>query len=433
MTGLDARLIKRYDELVMGHTNGLAALAAGMKALPHGDKAFAQTQALWRFLSNDRVKPSDLVKPLLALAHEGCREDCDEYALVMHDWSRINFMHHHSKADRLQMTHKGDVGYELQSSLLVSDRDGSPICTPAQNLAVRDGVLSTCTDEILAHGKHMDELVERAAWLEQQGFARPLVHIVDREADSVGHLRQLQAGNHLWLVRARMNSTAQHEGRSRSLKLIAEDLPSSVAREVVYKGKPAIQWVAETAVVLTRQAQPAAKDREERFKLRQSGEPLPARLIVSRVMSKDGELLATWYLLSNVGERTNPEQIALWYYWRWRIESYFKLLKEGGQQLESWQQESGEAVFKRVLIASQACAMAWRLMRAEGEFAEQTRTFLIRLSGRQMKRSQPVTAPALLAGLYMLLAMTETLEQYTPQELAAFANEAIGWQAGRRR
>ncbi|MFW3896184.1 transposase [Pseudomonas bharatica] len=433
MTGLDARLIKRYDELVMGHTNALAGLAAGMKALPRSDRAFAQTQAMWRFLGNDRVKPSDLVKPLLALAHEGCSEDCDEYALVMHDWSRINFMHHHSKTDRLQMTHKGDVGYELQSSLLVSDRDGSPICTPAQNLSVKDGILSTRTDELIAHGKHMDELVDRAAWLEQQGFTKPLVHIVDREADSAGHLRQLQAGNHLWLVRARMNSTAQYQNRSLSLKLIAEDLPFRAARGVVFKGKPAIQWVAETDVVLTRKAQPAAKSRAERFKLRQPGTPLPARLVVSRVMSEAGELLATWYLLSNVGEDANAEQIALWYYWRWRIESYFKLLKEGGQQLESWQQESGEAVFKRLLIASQACAVAWRLMRAEGQFAEQTRTFLVRLSGRQMKRSQPVTASALLAGLYMLLAMTETLEQYSPQELAAFANEAVGWLPRQRR
>jgi len=61
----------------------------------------------------------------------------------MHNWSRLNYMHHHSKADRLQMPHRGDICYELQSSLLVTDRDGAPICTPAQNLATRDGVLST--------------------------------------------------------------------------------------------------------------------------------------------------------------------------------------------------------------------------------------------------------------------------------------------------
>ena len=66
-------------------------------------------------------------------------------------------------------------------------------------------------------------------------------------------------------------------------------------------------------------------------------------------------------------------------------------------------------------------------MRAEGEFAEQTKTSLVRLSVRQMKRSQPVTASALLSGPYILLAMADTQEQYSPQELVAFANEAIDW------
>lgn len=432
MTGLDARLTKRYDELVMGHSNGLPALAAGMKALPRSDKAFAQTQALWRFLSNDRVRPVDLIKPLLALAHEGCRDDCDDYALVMHDWSRLNYMHHHSKADRLQMTHRGDIGYELQSSLLVTDRDGAPICTPAQNLATKDGVLSTRAEEVLAPEKHLHELTQRITWLEQQSFAKPLVHIVDREADSVAHLRQWQADGRRWLVRVKAGSTASYKGQSRPLSQIGSELSYSETRKVDYKGKPAIQWVGEAAVVLTRQAQPFTKDRADRKTLRKSGEPLPARLIVSRILGEDGHLLAEWYLLGNLEPQVASERLALWYYWRWRIESYFKLLKGGGHQLENWQQESGEAVFKRLLIASQACAVSWRLMRAEGEFAEQTRDFLVRLSGRQMKRSQPVTASALLAGLYMLLAMCETLEQYTPQELAGFAKEAIGWVASRR-
>ncbi|WLI19744.1 transposase [Pseudomonas wuhanensis] len=330
------------------------------------------------------------------------------------------------------MTHRGDIGYELQSSLLVTDRDGAPICTPAQNLATKDGVLSTRAEEVLAPEKHLHELTQRITWLEQQNFAKPLVHIVDREADSVAHLRQWQAEGRQWLVRVKAGSTASHAGQSRALSQIAREMTYRKTRKVDYKGKPAIQWVGETAVVLTRQAQPFTKDRADRKTLRKSGEPLPARLVVSRILGADGHLLAEWYLLSNLEQEVADERLALWYYWRWRIESYFKLLKGGGHQLENWQQESGEAVFKRLLIASQACAVSWRLMRAKGEFAEQTRDFLVRLSGRQMKRSQPVTASALLAGLYMLLAMCETLEQYTPQELAGFAKEAIGWVASRR-
>ena len=50
----------------------------------------------------------------------------------------------------------------------------------------------------------------------------------------------------------------------------------------------------------------------------------------------------------------------------------------------------------------------------------------MRLSGRQMKRSQPVTASALLAGMYMLFAINETLEHYSPQEIAQMAREVRG-------
>lgn len=90
----------------------------------------------------------------------------------------------------------------------------------------------------------------------------------------------------------------------------------------------------------------------------------------------------------------------------------------------SWndgEQESGPAILKRLLIAGQACALAWRLMRTEGVFAEQTRAFLVRLSGRQMKRSTPVTTPALLAGLHNLFATLEILKHYSPDEPQRFA------------
>ena len=56
--------------------------------------------------------------------------------------------------------------------------------------------------------------------------------------------------------------------------------------------------------------------------------------------------------------------MALWYYWRWRIESYFKLLKSAGQQVEAWQQGTAEAIAKRLVVASMACVVVWRLARA---------------------------------------------------------------------
>jgi hypothetical protein len=89
----------------------------------------------------------------------------------------------------------------------------------------------------------------------------------------------------------------------------------------------------------------------------------------------------------------------LGYHYRWTAESYFKLMKSHGLQLEQWQQATGEAIARRLLVASMACVVVWQLMHDESAPALELKDILNRLSGRQMKRNRPHTAPALLAGL----------------------------------
>jgi len=408
----------------MQHAAGVPSLAAGMKSLPGEQSSLADTQALWRFLGNPRVKPVDLVVPLLDMARQGIEESCDAYALAVHDWSRLNFRTHGSKRDRIRMTHQHDVGYDLQSTVLVSDRDGATICAPVQNLRTAEGLLSSRADGVLPQQSHLDELSERMGWLQRQALGCPLVHIVDREADSIGHLRQWSAAGHRWLVRVKAGSQVKWQDRSMALSAVAQGLDFQPQRQVSYQGREAVQWIASTLVVVSRAARPKALDGQGKRVPPVKGEALKVRLVVGEVRDEAGKVLAQWYLLSNVPEAVEAGELALWYYWRWRIESYFKLLKGAGQQVEHWEQESGEAIFKRLLIASQACALAWRLERAQGESAERTRTFLVRLSGRQMKRTRPVTASALLAGMYLLFVMNETLAHYSPEEIAQFAREA---------
>lgn len=410
----------------MQHANCAPSLAAGMKSLPGCSSSMADTQALWRFLNNPRVKPVDLSSPLLAMAREGLARDCKDYALAVHDWSRLNFRTHDSKRDRVRMTHQLDVGYELQSTVLVSDRDGSPICAPVQNLRTAQGLLSSRSDGLLPMKPHLDELSDRLAWLEQQALGRPLVHVVDREADSIGHLRQWSEPGHLWLIRVKAGGRVKWQNKAFKLSAVAAQLPFEQARAVQHQGGMAMQWIASTAVVLTRPAKPAALNAQGKRVAGVKGVPLHARLVLSQVRDDAGNVLAQWYLLSNVPETVSAATLALWYYWRWRIESYFKLLKQAGQQVQHWEQESGQAIFKRLLIASQACALAWRLMRAQGESAQCTRAFLTRLAARQMKRARPATASALLAGMYILFAINEALEHYSPEEIAQFARQARG-------
>ncbi|MDR1491778.1 MAG: hypothetical protein LBT05_03530 [Planctomycetaceae bacterium] len=56
------------------------------------------------------------------------------------------------------------------------------------------------------------------------------------------------------------------------------------------------------------------------------------RLVIVKLLDKKtGDELSCWRLFTNVPGDVSSEQIALWYYYRWDIESYFKLMKAGGK------------------------------------------------------------------------------------------------------
>ena len=118
--------------------------------------------------------------------------------------------------------------------------------------------------------------------------------------------------------------------------------------------------------------------------------------------------------------------LALWYYWRWSIESYFKLLKTAGLNLEQWQQETAIAIARRMLVASMACVFIWKLAHDERPEAAPVKKLLIRLSGRQMKHGKIFTYNALLAGLWNLLSMSDLLEMHDIYEIKKIVNNAIG-------
>ena len=181
----------------------------------------------------------------------------------------------------------------------------------------------------------------------------------------------------------------------------------------MHHGKKHWQWIAETTVSVTRPARPS---RKKSPKPSVPGVAVAARLIVSRIIAQDGTILAEWFLLSNLTE-VDAATLALWYYWRWRIESFFKLLKSAGHQLESWQQESALAIAKRLLVASMACVTVWEIAAANSSSAAELRALLVKLSGRQLKKKQLPTYPALLDGLWALLAMLDIMATYTPELL----------------
>lgn len=392
-----------------------------MRGLPRVAGAFSAAQAAWRFYHNESVPLPVLAEPILAAAREACLEHSDRFALVMHDFSGLHYTHHASKGDRVGLYGKDDPGYFLQSALLVCDRDGSPLAPLYIGIDAADGIHSTRRRGRLPRRRQLSELSRAAGHIEGLGLGREAVHIVDRQADSVLHLRRFVRLGRSFVIRSNDIRRVSLEGGGNCRLTEIEERVRPVMRKagrVEHRGKPAEQYVAEVRVRLAGPAKQRGRGKTHREERKLTpGKPIQLRLVISEVRDpKTGKVLAVWRLWTNLGSGVAAEEIARWYYWRWRIESFFKLLKRGGQHLEQWQQESAEALARRLLIASQALVIVWALMRA-GDEAKPLRQFLVQLSGRLVKRKVEYTAPALLAGMLQFLAVLEALEKHTTAEL----------------
>jgi hypothetical protein len=431
LAGAEPRLQRRYHQLIVSQLSSAQRLAAGVHAPPTLAKGFATTQAAWRFYSNQRVALAALCAPLIEHARDAVTDCCDDWLLVVGDWSNLHYNGHESKADRVALSMRNDLGYEMFTALAVSDRDGSPIAPLCLELRAADGLHTTRCDTVRKPLSPLDGLEPVMDHIAALSLGKPMVFIIDREADSVAHYRRWDGAGKTFVIRANDNRRVLHEGKEKPLPEVADGLDHRLkrTRPVRYQGKPAEQFVAETIVVLNR---PAYQHRVDgRGKKKHKIIPGPAmalRLIVAQVRGKNGNVLARWLLLSNLPSSVPGATLTQWYYWRWRIEPYHKLLKSAGQQIEEWRQENAAALTRRLLVTAMGAVLVWHLARDNSAPSRQLRATLVKLSGRQMQRgktSRGFTEPALLAGLGVLMPMMILLEQMSLEELKTAADELM--------
>jgi hypothetical protein len=405
--------------LVKGFGKTGCRTAPGPGATVAGLKPASFAQKLWRFCSDPRVEEAALIEPL----HETIRREVAArpgVLLAIHDWSTLSFGSHPSKADRATLTHAHDVGYDLATVLMARGDDGAPIAPALVALTTADGVKSTCAGAPAAGTAHVDQVRGAMRHVHDLGIDAPVVHVVDREADSVDHWRQWAADGRLALVRGD-DRKVRHQGRETTLAALAGGLRHDGALDDVgtasYHGRKARLFVAEAAVVLHRpgrRKQPGGRMAEV------PGPPLPLRLVVAEVRDLKGRVLARWLLLTNVpAALADAATVARWYYFRWRVESFHKLLKAAGWQVEGWLQRTGERLLLKLLTALGACAAVWALERRRDERSRAFQALLMQLGGRQTKRDRRVTTGGMLAGLWVLQGALGPLARHGPDELNA--------------
>ena len=432
LAGAEPRLKRRYTDLIVSQLSSAQCLASGVDASPTLAKGFATTQAAWRFYGNDRIKLPGLCMPLIEHARTSVPACCDDWLLVILDWSNLHFNAHESKQDRVGLSMNNDLGYEMLTGLAVSDRDGSPIAPVCLELRAADGLHTTRCDQVGKPLSQLDGLEPVMDHLAGQQLSKPVVFIIDREADSVAHYRRWDASGKRFVIRANDSRLVLHNGKEQSLKKVAKGLHGKMkrSRQVQYKGKLAEQFVAQTTVVLNRPAYQHRVDKKT-GKKKHKNIPAPAlalRLIVAEVRDKNGKVLACWMLLSNLPSSVPASTLALWYDWRWHIQTYHKLLKSAGQEVEQWRQETAASLIRRLLVTAMSAVLVWQIARDQSPQAEQLRATLVKLSGRQMKRTRNAkgfTEPALLAGLCVLMPMLILLETMSLEDLKTVAHELM--------
>jgi hypothetical protein len=430
--GVEKRLQDRYQQLVEEHTGHAHRSAAGPRILPDESSSHAAAMAAWRFYLNPRTSFTRLAQPLLDAAASAAQTHCSDFALAPLDWCKLDYSEHASKADRFQTGNSHELGYKLLSALLVSDRDGVPLAPLVAQLQTAEGLLSSRFDRPRRALSVLDELAPVMDFVKRQPLGKRAVFIIDAESDSVHHYRSWQRRGHLFLVRADQERYARlvgpdgKKGEELLLPAIAERLAQQHAfervREVDYKGQKAQQYVAEQAVVLDREACLNRVVDGKRRRLKVRGKDLQVRLVITELRDEGGAVLERWYLLSNVPCRVSAERLALWYYWRWNMETFFKLLQAAGQEVERWQQENGRFILKRLLVASMACVLAWRLSVSKAPQADEARRLVMRLSGRQVEHGKDYTVETLLAGTWVLLAMRTITQEMSAARLTELAD-----------
>ena len=398
--------------------NVIEKVASGIKSIVSLEKSMSQVQASWRFFNNEIVDIKIENEPIIAKGLEEIEKRCKEYCLVAHDWSEIDYKGQKEKEELLEKRkNKKIIGYELQSSLAIDDEIGKPISPLAQNLKSSKKIYSNYSEEINYEVTHLEELSKRIKWIKSLNIKKKLVNIIDREGDSVGFLREIK--DELFLIRVRNQPTLHWIEKDVKIngKELSKQIDHKFIKKIKYKNQTMSLYGNEVEVEIRRKQTIDRKIKGERVQKRIEGEPIKARFISVKLLDKDNKEVAQWLLLSNLDQEISLDKLVTWYYYRWNIESYFKLLKSSGHHLESWQQKTPEAIFRRLIVVSYACVLVWQLAHSKDKKSKEIREILVRLSGRQMSYGVEFTYPALFAGFWSFLTIIEFIQLYDTKTL----------------
>ena len=143
-----------------------------------------------------------MAEPIRELGRQAAHKSGSSFVLAIHDWSKIACGSHRSKKDLGQLTHEYDVGYELYSCLLADGQNGLPLAPMEFRLETGTEIHHTQSSDLVEEQWHTDQVANVMKSAQSWGINKPIIHVIDQEADSVAHYRHWDAAGELFLVRS---------------------------------------------------------------------------------------------------------------------------------------------------------------------------------------------------------------------------------------
>jgi flagellar biosynthesis protein FlhF len=372
----------KYQNLIRAMAHDAQELATTASALSGAQIGFERARALWRQAGDEEAGQKAVLQDLLVHARGEVAAGCEAHVLALCGQVGLR-------------SNEGGDAYECHGSLLLSDRTGLPLSAPNQWLST--AATRGTNDAARKPG------ARQVPWLRQQDFGhRPLVHLLTR-LPGVEAMVQWQAAGQRWLARA-PGSTAVIDMRTGSPDTLARmDFEFGEGRPVRFRGKAALLAEAHADVVLrfNAAAMAAGIARDE----------MPAlRCVATRVVdARTGNVLAQTHALSNIGAEVSTHQLAQWLGWAVDAEPCFRLLRDGVQLVGGIGELGDPDIMKRLLIAGQMSTTVWRLLQAEGEWADRARALMGQLMGRPARNGRAMSGSALFAGVGKLFLLLDAL------------------------
>ncbi len=316
-------------------------------SIPGACNGWAETQAAYRFLAQEKLEWSGILRPHWERTEQRMR--AHSVVLCVQDTTELDF-------NGQVIEGLGPLSYEAQRGMYLHPTYAvSPVREP---LGVLDAWMWARAPKdasgMRPGSKESERWIEgyaRVAELAEQMPDTRLVYVADRESDMMELMVKARALNHAadWLVRSQHNRALPEGGKLWAQVLEGEPLGEirfTLPRNKGRKARPVRPHIRARRVDL-------ADD---------NGEPLEVTCVVAtEIGAPAGVKPVEWRLLSNraVEDLETAVELIEWYRVRWEIELLFLVLKEGCR-VEALQLSTMERVERALALF---LVVAWRVAR----------------------------------------------------------------------